>query len=221
MVRRYAEHEDRLAPPKTAADARARAEQLAVQRGYLVEPEDRRALAFARARGRRRRVVTVLAAVAAVVVVTVAVAVTRPSTHHQPNGSGAPAATPHPTTATPLTASRVAQMLVDGQFAAIASEIEPPSRRSGDQAVLKQAWGDLTNAFGTLVSTGTQYEDSFPLPAFPASPGAVVDKTVLQMSYGLILLRVTLSPDGALVHVELQPWPTAPFDFYIGQSFGF
>jgi hypothetical protein len=114
-------------------------------------------------------------------------------------------------------------MLAAGHFAEIASEIEPPSRRSADQVILEQAWGDLTNGYGTLLSTETQDEDRFPPPAPPDSPGGVVDETVLQMSHGLIMLGVTLSPDGALVHVELlaQALVLAGPSGYIGQPLGF
>jgi hypothetical protein len=234
MLRRYAQQLDRLAPDMTGAEVRARAERLAAhgavhgptgsngsqsERAYLVEEKDRRPLAFARARDRRRRVITVLAAAAALIVVTVAVAVTRPSRHHQPNGSGAPASTPHPTTATPLTASRVAQMLAEGQFATIASEIEPPSSRSADQVAVEQAWGKLSNAYGAFLSTETRDEGAFAPLGPPDSPN-VADETVLQMSHGLILLRVTLTPDGGLVHLELWPlgWGIQVFP---GQYFGF
>ncbi len=240
MLYRYAQQLDHMAPDMTAAEVRARAEQLAAhggarwapepdghpsQRGYLIEPEDGRALAFAGARDRRRRAITVLAAAAAVIVVTLAVAVTRPSTHRQPTRPVVTATTAAPptTTATPLTASRVAQMLAAGQFAAITSEIEPPSRRSADQVVLEQAWGDLTNEYGTLVSTGTQDEGLFAPLGPPDSPD-VADETVLQMSHGLILLRVTLSRDAALVHLELWPlppsWPDS-MQVYPGTYFGF
>jgi hypothetical protein len=187
----------------------------------------------------RARPVPLLGLVAAVIVIVAAVGVvvTRPSAHHQHNTvPSAPPTTAAPataqavtptttaaTTAAPLTAPRVAQMLAAGQFAAIASGIEPPSQRSADQAVLEQAWADLTtNAYGTLLSTETQDEDLFPPPGNTgaAGPGAV-DETVLQMSHGLILLRVTHNPDGALVHVELQPLSGGPFSFDIGQLFGF
>ena len=194
------------------------------ERAYLVEEKDHRPLASARAHVRRRHVIGALATAAAVIAVTVAVAVTRHSTH-QPNGSAATPTTAAPpiTTATPLTASRVAQMLAAGQSAAIASEIEPPSRRSADQVILEQAWRDLTNGYGTLLSTETQDEDLFPPPAPPDSPGGVVDETVLQMSHGLIMLGVTLSPDGALVHVELlaQALVLAGPSGYIGPPLGF
>jgi hypothetical protein len=112
MVRSYAQHQDRLAPPVTAAEARARAEQSAAgdgatrtttepdgptrERGYLVEPREREMVTFAKPRAPRRRVIAVLAAVAAVTVVTVAVAVTRPGAHHQPEPPVAPP--PSPTT---------------------------------------------------------------------------------------------------------------------------
>ena len=132
MVRRYAEHQDHLAPPKTAADARARAEQLAAhgaapcapapdghprERGYLVAPEDHEMVAFARPHAHRRRAIAVLAAVAAVIGVTVVVAVTRPSTQHQPNTvpttpvapatTTAPATTGVPTTLAPSPAPTI------------------------------------------------------------------------------------------------------------------
>jgi hypothetical protein len=226
-LRGYAQHQDAQAPPVTVAEARARAEPLVSphngakratadpddvtgERGYLVEP-DHPTSALGRPRPRRGRLIVGLAVAA--LIATAVVVTTRPSTHHQPDGPVAPPTTAPPptTTATPLTASRVAQMLVAGQFATIASEIEPSSRRSVDQVILEQAWGDLTNEYGTLVSTGTQDEGLFPALATRDSPGAVVDETVLEMSHGLILLGVTLSRDGALVHVELLPslvfWP--------------
>jgi hypothetical protein len=184
---------------------------------------DHRALGFAGWRSPKRPVIVGLAA--AVIVVAVGVVVTRPSTHHHSNGLAAAETTTAPptTTVTPLTASSVAQMLVAGQFADIASKVEPPSRRSADQVILEQAWGDFTNAYGTLLWTGTQDEDAFPPPAPPGSSGAAgsdaVDETVLHMSHGLILLRVTLGPDGALVHVEL--WPGPAFFADVGQTFGF
>jgi hypothetical protein len=181
-----------------------------------------RALGFAGGRSRKRPVIAGLAA--AVIVVAVGVVVTRPGKHNQLTGPAAPTTTTAPpiTTATPLTASSVAQMLAAGQFADIASEVEPPSRRSADQVILEQAWGDFTNAYGALLWTGTQDEDAFPPPAPPDSPGTgsdAVDETVLHMSHGLILLRVTVGPGGALVHVEL--WPGPAFFAETGQSFGF
>jgi hypothetical protein len=166
-----------------------------------------------------------LAAVAAVIVAAVAVMVTWPSTHHQPNavatapgcgawrylGSGRSCRR----ATSPVTAAWVAQMLAAGKFATIASEVEPRSERSADQAVLEQAWGDLTTWYGTLQSTETQDEDLFPPAVLRDNSGGVVDETVLQMSYGLILLRVTPGSDGALAHVELVPlldvWPSSEF----------
>jgi hypothetical protein len=162
-------------------------------------------------RTRPVRLLGLVAAAAAIVII--AVAVTRPASHGQPN------TVPPTTTPIPLSAPRVAQMLAAGQFATIASEIEPPSLRSADQVILEQDWANLTNANGALLSTGTQDEHWFAPPLPSGSPGTVVDETVLQMSHGLILLRVTLSPDGGLVHVELQPGPAFFAD--VGQSFGF
>jgi hypothetical protein len=217
MGRRYAQHEDRQAPPVTAAEARARAERFAAgegpgreaierngapgERGYLVEP-DHPMSTLRRPLPRRGRLIVVLAVAA--LIATAVVVTTRSGASDQRHNM--PTAPPT-TTTTPLTASRVARMLATGQFAAIANEIEPPSRRSADQVILEQAWADLTNQYGTVLSTETQDEDLFAPPAPPDSPGAVVDETVLQMSHGLILLRVTLSPHGALVHVELQAHP--------------
>ena len=106
MLHRYAQHQDRQAPPVTATEARDRAEPLVDpddafrvatgrngshrERSYLVEQEAHRTTAFAGSRSRRRlAIVAVLAA--AVIVVTVAVVVTRPGTHRQPK----PATTVH------------------------------------------------------------------------------------------------------------------------------
>jgi hypothetical protein len=200
--------------PDSVVDATMRPNGSRPERAYLVE----HAGPLAKRRTGRRPVIGALAAAAAVVVAAVAVVVTWPSARHQsttaPTTPPTPAtsAAPLTTTATPLTASRVAQMLANGQFTTIAGEIQPPFRRSADRVILEQAWGDLTNEYGTLLSTGTQDEDLFPPLAAPDSPGAVVDETVLQMLHGLIMLRVTLSPDRALVHVELLPslafWPS-------------
>jgi hypothetical protein len=110
MLRRYGQELDRLPPLPTAAEVRARAEQLSAregagydasepygrarERGYLVEAEDHQMVAFARPRAPRRRAIAVLAAVAAVIAVTVGVAVTRPGSHRQSNPVGpAPSST--------------------------------------------------------------------------------------------------------------------------------
>jgi hypothetical protein len=107
MLRRYGQQLDRLAPLPTAAEVRARAEQLAAgdgaagattgpdgarrEPGYLVEPEVHQMVALARPHTHRRRAIAVLATAAAVIGVTVAVAVTRPGTRPRPK----PAAPPH------------------------------------------------------------------------------------------------------------------------------
>jgi hypothetical protein len=83
--------------------------------------------------------------------------------------------------------------------------------------ILEQAWGNLTAAYGTFVSTGAQDEGLFPV-APPDSPAAVfdtADQTVLQLSHGLVLLRVTLGTDGAIEHVELRP------QVYVAHYIGF
>jgi hypothetical protein len=248
ILRLYAQHQDTQALPVTVAEARARVESLVLpndgakraathpdgprrEPGYLVEPDHPTSI-LGRPRPRRGRLIVVLAVAA--LIATCVLVTTRPGTHHPPSTvppvapptTAAPATTqaaPPTPTATPLTASRLAQMLAAGHFAEIASEIEPPSRRSADQVILEQAWADLTNGYGTLLSTETQDEDRFPPPAPPDSPGGVVDETVLQMSHGLIMLGVTLNPDGALVHVEFvaQALVLAGPSGYIGPPLGF
>jgi len=106
----------------TAAEVRARAEQLAAhgavrgptgpngsrpERAYLVEEKDHRPLAFARVHVRRPHVIGALGAAAAIIAVTVGVAVTRPGSHRQSKPvAPAPSSTtvPQPLPVVPLPA---------------------------------------------------------------------------------------------------------------------
>jgi hypothetical protein len=228
------------APPETAPGGEGSGAHVAAdlsgtlpEPAYIPEAETHPTLTVRGPRARRSRIIVALAVAA--LIATAVVVVTQSRTSHQqeisPTPSLLPATTapsptteaaPPTTTAAPPTdeASRVAQMLAAGQFSAIASEIEPPSRRSADETVLEHAWGDLTAAYGSFVSTGTQDQgvlDALPQP--PDTPaGAALDaadERVLQMSHGLILLRVTAGPDGALLHLEFRP------EVYLGRYIGF
>jgi hypothetical protein len=228
-----------VAPPETAPGGEASRAHVAAdlsgtlpERAYIPEAETHPTLTVRGPRARRSRIIVALAVAA--LIATALVVVTQSRTSHQQEISPTPSLLPATTAASPTTeaapptttapppddASRVADMLAAGQFSAIASEIEPPSRRSADETVLEHAWGDLTAAYGTFVSTGTQDQgvlDALPQP--PDTPaGAALDaadETVLQMSHGLILLRVTPGPDGALVHLEFRP------EVYLGRYIGF
>jgi hypothetical protein len=123
MVRRYAEHEERLALPVTAAEARTRAERRAAgdgavgaatgsdgsgsERGYFIDQHEHHTVALPGPRSRKRRLLVALTVAA--LIATVVVVVTRSRTSDQPGISPTPPSSPA-TTVSPATTALPAGM---------------------------------------------------------------------------------------------------------------